>query len=470
MLKKIIFTLCALLCVVGAWAQGQRFVLDKVIAVVGNTPILYSEVKMNAEQLIERRRSEGYTSDKDPMIEVLENLMEQRLLAAQGRIDSVDVNVVAVNMQASEHINAMVEAAGGIAQLEREQNMKLFNLRENLRIKYEDQSFASGMRYSIIGDVTIVPGEVEKFYNNIPKEDLPLIGDQYSYAQITKMPSSIDEAKRRVKERLLEMRGRVVRGETRFSVLAQMYSVDPGSAYKGGEMTPQPSSAFVGPFADALESLKVGQVSEIVETEFGFHIIELIDKSGDLYHCRHILLRPTYTIEERNEPTEFLDSVLLEIKRDSISFEMAAKIHSDDKNSRMNGGIVSNHDLIQRYNINDPKMTVTKFLKEDFGTRGYKSIDDFTALSKLQVGEISAPFSTEDMVGNQLSKVVKLIEIIPSHPASLDLDYLKIEELALEDKKQKVLNEWLLDHIEGMYVFIDPEYRSDDFVNKAWLK
>ncbi len=396
--------------------------------------------------------------------------MEQRLLAAQGRIDSVDVNVIAINSQVSDHINAMVEAAGGIAQLERQQNIKLFNLRENLRVKYEEQAFASSKRYEITGDVTIVPGEVEKFYNNIPKEDIPLIGDQYSYAQITRLPSSIDEAKRRVKERLLEMRGRVIRGETRFSVLAQMYSVDPGSAYKGGEMPPQPSSAFVTPFADALEGLRAGQVSEIVETEFGFHIIELIDKQGDLYHCRHILLRPTYTIDELSEPTKFLDSLLVEIKRDSISFELAAKLHSDDKSSKMNGGIVSNYDLIQRRNINDPRYTVTKFLKEDFGARGYKSIDDFTALSRIKVGEVSTPFLTEDMLGNQLSKIVKLVDIIPAHSASLELDYLKIEEIALENKKQEVLDEWLIDHIEGMYVYIAPEYRSDEFVNKAWLK
>ncbi|MFI3292840.1 MAG: peptidylprolyl isomerase [Rikenellaceae bacterium] len=479
MLRKIIFTLCALICVVGTSTaqeqdqkqeQGQRYVLDKVIAVVGNSPILYSEVKMNAEQLIERRRSEGYTLDRDPMNEVLENLMEQRLLAAQARIDSVSINVIAVNSQVSDHVNAMVEAAGGIAAVEREQSMKLFNLRENLRVKYEEQAYASGMRYEIIGDVVIVPGEVEKYYNNIPKDELPLVGDQYTYAQITRLPTSIDEAKRRVKERLLEMRGRVIRGETRFSILAQMYSVDPGSAYKGGEMSPQPSSAFVAPFAEALEGLRPGQVSEIVETEFGFHIIELIDKSGDLYHCRHILLRPTYTTDELSEPTQFLDSILVEIKRDSLSFEMAAKLHSDDKSSKMNGGIVSNHDLLQRYNANDPKLTVTKFLKEDFGARGYKSIDDFTALSKLSVGEISAPFATEDMVGNQMSKIVKLVEIIPAHSVSLELDYLKIEELALEDKKKKVLKDWMTEYIERMYVFIEPEYRSNDFDNKAWLK
>ncbi|MFI3281971.1 MAG: peptidylprolyl isomerase [Rikenellaceae bacterium] len=469
MLKRVILPLLTLMCVVEGEAQ-QRVMLDKVVAVVGNSPILYSEVLMNAEQLVEKRRAEGYTSDRDPQNEVLESLMEQRLLANQARIDSLEVNLIAINSQVSDHVNAMVEQAGGIAALEASQNMKLFSIRENLRVKYEEQAYATAMRREIISELSVVPGEVEHYFNSMKKEDIPLIGDQYTYAQITKLPTSVEDAKRRVKERLLEMRGRVVRGETRFSVLAQMYSVDPGSAYKGGEMSAQPASAFVAPFAEALEGLIPGQVSEIVETEFGFHIIELIDNAGGMYHCRHILLRPTYTTDEIAEPTKFLDSILVEIKRDSITFETAAKLHSDDKASKMNGGVVSNHDLLQRYNVNDAKLTVTKFLKEDFGSRGYKSIDDFMALSKLQVGEISEPFATEDMVGNQQSKIVKLLNIIPAHPANLELDYLRIEELALDDKMERVFNEWLTKHVESMYVYITPELRSDDYNNKAWLK
>lgn len=235
-------------------------------------------------------------------------------------------------------------------------------------------------------------------------------------------------------------------------------------------MEPQPSSAFVDPFAEALEGLRAGQVSEIVETEFGFHIIELIDKSGDMYHCRHILLRPTYTTDEVYEPIKFLDSLAIEIKRDSISFEAAAKLYSDDVASKMNGGVVTNHDVLKRYNANDAKLTVTKFLKEDFGSRGYKSIDDFMALSKLNVGEVSKAYSTEDMVGNQLSKIVKLTAVIPSHAATLDQDYLKIEALALRDKQDRVFQAWLDKHIKSMYIRIAPEFRGGEFENEAWLK
>ncbi len=455
---------------VSSLAQPRRVILDKVVAVVGQSSILYSEVKVNADQLIATRREEGYTSDRDPMNEVLESLLEQKLLANQALIDSIEINDSYIASSVKEHLNSMVKQAGGIAELEKEQGMKLFSIRENLRSKYEEQSLASGMRREVTGGVTIVPSEVEKFYKGMKSEDIPMVGDQYTYAQITKFPKSIDEAKRRVKERLLDMRQRIITGEARFAVLAQMYSVDPGSAFRGGEMTPQPSSAFVGPFAEALEGLKVGQVSEIVETEFGFHILELLDKQGDLYHCRHILLRPSYTPEEISEPTKFLDSISKVIKQDSLTFEHAAKLFSDDADSKMNGGVVSNHDLLKRYQAFDAKLAVTKFLKEDFGARGYKSIDDYMALTKLKEGEVSRAFATEDMVGNQLSKVVKLIEIIPAHKANIDQDYLKIEALALEEKMKKVYDEWLRKHIMTMYVYISPEFRSEEFEHKAWLK
>lgn len=235
-------------------------------------------------------------------------------------------------------------------------------------------------------------------------------------------------------------------------------------------MEPQPSTAFVPAFAEALELLKPGQMSGVIETDFGFHIIELIDKRDNLYHCRHILLRPSYSAAELMEPINYLDSLVVEIRRDSITFESAAQLHSDDVSTKMNGGVVTNHDLLERYNAYDAKLTVTKFLKEDFGARGYKSLDDFTALSRLKAGEVSDAFTTEDMMGNQLSKIVKLIEIFPAHVASIDEDYIKLEEMALLDKQDKVLSEWLKRYISSAYVYIDPEFRDLEFEHEGWVK
>jgi peptidyl-prolyl cis-trans isomerase SurA len=322
----------------------------------------------------------------------------------------------------------------------------------------------------VVSRVTVVPGEVERFYNRIDKDSLPIIGEQYVYAQITKFPASLKEAQQRTKERLLDMRERVITGQTKFSVLARMYSVD-GSAIHGGEMEPMPAAYFVRPFAEALEKLKPGQVSEIVETEYGFHIIELIDKRGDLYHCRHIVLRPTFTRDELMEPAHQLDSIADLIRRDSITFEAAALAFSDDATSKYNGGIVSNSDVLERMGVYDgARLTATRFLKEDFSAQGGKSLDDYNALMRLRVGDVSSSFQTTDLMGNQMSKIVKLLEIIPAHTASLEDDYIRLEEMALAEKQNRVYQSWLTDKIMSMYVYIDPAFRSETFVNKNWIK
>jgi peptidyl-prolyl cis-trans isomerase SurA len=451
-------------------AQRRQVMLDKVVAVVGGSSILYSEVREYADALVTQQRQMGYTSDRDPMHEALEALLEQKLLYNQALLDSVEINKGDVTTRIEAYLQSLIEEAGGIQQLETLQHMPIFNYREMLRARYEEQAYAQAMQMELMGKVSIVPGEVERFYRNIDKDSLPMIGEQYVYAQITKFPASMQEAKQRTKERLLDMRQRIVTGQTKFSVLARMYSVD-GSAMYGGEMQPAPSSMYVRPFAEALEKLKPGQVSEIVETEFGFHIIELIDKRGELYHCRHILLRPTFTPDELMQPARELDSIARLIRADSMSFSDAALRFSDDASSKMNGGIVSNHDILARQGVYDgARQTATRFLKEDFGMDGGKALEDYNALMRLKVGEVSDSFQTMDYKGNYISKIVTLVEIIPPHTASLKDDYVRLEEMALAQKREKVFKEWLDKKIESMYIYIDPECRTWEFENKKWIK
>ena len=452
-------------------AQERRQVmLDKVVAVVGGSAILHSEILEYAEALTAQRRQMGYTSDRDIINESLEALMEQKLLYNQALIDSIEVNNGEIVTRIENYVQSLIAEEGGIAQLEAKEHMPIYTYREMLRQRYEEQAYAQAMKQSIVGKVVVVPGEVERFYNNVDKDSLPVIGEQYVYAHITKFPTSLKEAQQRTKERLLDMRERVITGKTKFSVLARMYSLD-GSAMYGGEMEPMPSSYYVRPFAEALEKLKPGQISEIVETEFGFHIIELIEKKGDVYRCRHILLRPTFTRDELMEPANQLDSKANLIRRDSISFESAALQFSDDATSKHNGGIVSNSDILARMGVYDgARMTATRFLKEDFSAQGGKSLDDYAALMRLKVGEISNSFQTTDLMGNQMSKIVKLVEIIPAHVASLGDDYIRLEEMALQQKQEKIYRTWLDDKIKSMYVYIDPAYRSDEFENKNWIK
>ena len=452
-------------------AQERRQVmLDKVVAVVGGSAILHSEILEYAEALTAQRRQMGYTSDRDIINESLEALMEQKLLYNQALIDSIEVNNGEIVTRIENYVQSLIAEEGGIAQLEAKEHMPIYTYREMLRQRYEEQAYAQAMKQSIVGKVVVVPGEVERFYNNVDKDSLPVIGEQYVYAHITKFPTSLKEAQQRTKERLLDMRERVITGKTKFSVLARMYSLD-GSAMYGGEMEPMPSSYYVRPFAEALEKLKPGQISEIVETEFGFHIIELIEKKGDVYRCRHILLRPTFTRDELMEPANQLDSIANLIRRDSISFESAALQFSDDATSKHNGGIVSNSDILARMGVYDgARMTATRFLKEDFSAQGGKSLDDYAALMRLKVGEISNSFQTTDLMGNQMSKIVKLVEIIPAHVASLGDDYIRLEEMALQQKQEKIYRTWLDDKIKSMYIYIDPAYRSDEFENKNWIK
>lgn len=474
MIRRVaIVALCAVMMIGASDAVAQerrQVMLDKVVAVVGGSSILHSEVTEYAEALVAERRQMGYTSDRDPRSEALEALLEQKLLYNQALIDSVEANTADLSGRIENYLQMLIAEEGGIAALEAKEHMPIFTYREMLRQQYEEQSYAQAMKSEVVSKVTVVPGEVERFYNNIDKDSLPIIGEQYVYAQITKFPASLKEAQQRTKERLLDMRERVITGQTKFSVLARMYSLD-GSARHGGEMEPMAASYFVRPFAEALEKLKPGQISEIVETEYGFHIIELIDKKGDLYHCRHIVLRPTFTRDELMQPAFQLDSIADLIRRDSLTFDEAALRFSDDATSKYNGGIVSNSDVLERMGVYDgARLTATRFLKEDFSAQGGKSLDDYNALMRLKVGEVSDSFQTSDLMGNQMSKIVKLVEIIPAHTASLKDDYIRLEEMALQKKQEAVYRKWLSEKIRSMYVYIDPEYRSDDFENKNWIK
>ncbi len=457
-----------MLLLLGGVQAQQQVMLDKVVAVVGGSSILHSDLREYAQQLVEQRRQQGYTTDRDPMNEALEALMMQKLLYNQAQIDSIEVDLTTIQARAEEQLQAMIEQTGSIRQIEELYHMPIYNIREELRRNMEEQAYAQGMQGDVTSRVTITPGEVERFFKGISRDSLPIIPEQYVYAQITKFPKSQVEAKRRTRERLLEMRSRIMAGEAKFETMARMYSVD-GSAMRGGEIEPTQLSGLFQPYADALAELKPGQISEVVETQAGFHIIQLIDRRGNLYHSRHILLRPSYTSDELGEPLRELDSIADRIRQDSITFEKAALLHSDDALTKMNGGLVTNHDILERAGAMDVNYTQTKFLKEDFAPNG-KPYVDFLALNRLKVGEVSNAYQAEDIMGNQLSKIVKLLEVIPAHKASLKDDYVRLEEMALMRKQEQAFKKWLDEKIDAMYVYIAPEFRAGEFENKKWVK
>lgn len=470
MLKKSILAMfvVAIATTAVAFADKRQVVLDRVVAVVGGSSILYSEVTNMAQQLVEQRRAEGYTTDRDPMNEGLEELMKQKLLYNQALIDSVVVGAEGrIESQVEDLMQNMIAEAGSVSNLEAKEHMPLFNYRDIVRQMVKEQVYAQEMRMNVVSNVVVTPGEVARYFKGLTDEEKPLVPEQFMYAHIVRFPASVDEAKRRTRERLLDMRERIISGKSNMSVLARTYSQDPGSAMKGGECPIGPLSGLTAPFANALAELKPGQISEVVETQYGFHIIELMDapKNG-MYHYRHILLKPIYTIEEELEPIQFLDSLSTVIKADSITFEAAALAHSQDDLTKMNGGLVTNHDLLMKYNYNNVKYTATKFRREDFSMRQ----QDYMNLISMKVGDVSPAFVATDINGDVISKIVKLLDIIPTHTASLEEDYLTIEEMALTDKKNKVFDKWLKEKIDGLYVYIDPDFRNGEFEYPNWVK
>lgn len=441
---------------------AQTIIADKVVAVVGNSAILYSEVVDFSKQIIQQQRERGYTSDRDPMSEALEGLLTQKLLYNQALIDSIEINNDAVVANVDSRVEAMIKQVGSISALEEAEGKPVYEIKSDMMRMMKEGQYAQMMQSTIMQSVTITPGEVENYYNSLRSDMLPIIPEQYVYAQITRFPTSTTQVKQRTRERLLEMRERIING-SRFDMLARMYSMDPGSALQGGEMDFITLAELEKPFADALSKLAPDQISGVVETAYGFHIIQLIEKRGEEYKCRHILLRPTFTDFELADDLKMLDSLRTEIIEQRITFEEAAIKHSDDKYSKQNGGLVTNHELLEVYGANDTSYSRTAFYKEDLGR-------DYTYMRGLKPGDISAPFQSSDMRGNTLTKMIKLIEIIPAHSASLANDYLQMEQIALQHKQQVEFEEWLNKKISAMYVRIDPSIDTSEFENKRWIK
>lgn len=456
---KTIAAACMLaLAAIGGHAQ-ERYTVDKVAAVVGNSAILYSELCEAADYLEQEQRAQGYTPDKDPMIQSLEFLLTQKVLYNQALIDSVQISMESVMARTDQYMSMMEEQAGSVAALEEQLGQPSFAIRQRMKERFEEQEYARAMRQEIDGKVTVTPGEVERFYRQHDKDEFPIVPQQYVYAQIVRFPTSSTAAKQRVREQLLDMRERIING-TRFDLLARMYSID-ATAMRGGDLGWMSLQAWVQPFADAVEKLQPGQISEVVETEFGFHIIELLEKKGDKYHARHIVLRPVYTPDELAADGRFLDSLAQQIRDGKITFEEAALQYSDDKYSRQNGGVVTNSEQLEQQGTGElPK---NKFMREELQ-------NDYPALSQLKVGEISPSFQSYDGYGNVLNKIVKLIAIIPAHTANLSEDYTEIESLALQAKREEEFQKWLNSKIDGLYVRIEPEFRDADFDNKNWVK
>lgn len=450
---KVVLAVAAVL-VTAAWSlRAQKYdgLIDKTVALVGNSMIQLSQVEGEVQMM----QFQGYVSDRNLRCEVLENMMVSKLFYTQAQLDSLSVNPDMVDASLNERVNNILSQLGGEEEVEKYFGKPLHRLRQEWREAFVEQNLAQEMQQEVAGKITeVTPKDVEQFYRRVPKDSLPVIPTQYQYSQIVLYPNT-ERAKLAVRERLLEFRQRILDGE-KFSLLATLYSEDPGSAMRGGELGMASKSIFWPAFSDAAMSLKEGQVSPIVETPDGFHLIQLIKKDGDMFNARHILIKPKYTIEDRDSAFIRLDSIRTVVEADSITFQQAARMFSEDPKSRTNGGLVA-----------DP-MSGAPFFEVD-----RLKPADYNVLKNMKEGEISEPFESVDdegRSGNTIYKIIRLEKIRPSHQATVEEDFNVLLDIATNQKRIKAIEDFIKDKQETTYIVIDPMFQNCDFRRDGWIK
>lgn len=428
--------------------KAQVKIVDQIVAVVGNNIIIQSDIENQFLQM----RSQGYSSRGDMKCEILEDLLIQKLMLNQAKVDSIEITDAQVEQTLNNQLQNFIDRIGSQEKLEAYYNKSLLEIKADFRDMIRNQLLTQEMQGIIAQDISATPSEIKDFYKSIPKDSLPLIPAQVKYKQLLRNPPFNKESKIIVRQKLLDLRKRIIEGED-FSTLAILYSEDPGSAQKGGELGFQGKSELVKEFADIAFSLRKGSVSPIVETKFGFHIIQLIDRQGEKINVRHILVKPKVTMDEIKQVFDFLDSLIVKINQDSISFELAVRLYSEDEDSRLNGGIMVN-----------PNTGDTKFQLDQLDQATARAIQD------LDQGSLSESFETQDMTGNRVFKVIKLSERIEPHKASLKLDYTILQSMTKNSKQQETFMAWIEEKQKITYIRIDKSYRSCQFNSKYWIK
>lgn len=431
------------------FAQKYQGVINKTVAVVGNEAITLA----NIEQEVRMATTQGISSDKSLRCEILETLMTNDLFLNQAKVDSLEVNLTSVEANLSNRIDQIRTALGGDDEVEAYFGKPMYKLRQEWRQQFQDQTLVQQEQANITGKVPeMTPLDVRNYIDTVNTEDLPVIPIKYQLSQISIYPDR-ETAKNAVREKLLSLRERIINGE-KFATLARIYSEDPGSARKGGELGMASRSIFWPAFSDAAMSLKPGIISQIVETPDGFHLIEVLEKSGDMFNARHILMRPEYTSEDQDKAFAVLDSIRTEILNDAITFNLAAQFYSEDAASRTNGGQMA-----------DPTTGSSYFEIDQLKPQDYVAIQD------LKEGEISEPIASldnEGRDGNLVYKIIKVDKIIPSHVATYENDFTQISEQVRAEKQAQAMDDFVDSKIKSTHIVIDQMFKDCPFVREGW--
>ncbi|MEI7499158.1 MAG: peptidylprolyl isomerase [Bacteroidota bacterium] len=444
----IILIFLIVLSAPATFAQLRRdSIIDGIVAIVGGNPILISDIENQYLQI----RSQGNIMGTAPKLkcQIFENLLFQKLLLHQAQVDSIKVTDEQVELEIDRRMRYFISQAGTPERLEEHFGKSLLEIKNELRDVIKESMLTEQEQQKISKDVTITPAEVKTFFRKLPKDSIPLINSEIEIGMIVRQPAIGDEEKQIVKDKLKGFKERFTKGDD-FSTLAVLYSEDPGSSKQGGELGMFKRGEMRPEFEAAAFKLKPGEVSDIVETEDGFHLIQMVERRGEYINVRHILIQPKVSPINLNKAKLSLDSVASQISQKKLTFDMAVIRYSDDP-SRISGGL-----MINQASGN------SKF------EAGQVDAKIFFVIDKLKVGEVSSPVLTNDR-GKQDYRIYYLKTRTNPHKANLEEDYARIQQIALEKKKMDVINEWITNKMNSTFIAIMDDFRNCTFQRK-WIK
>ena len=419
--------------------------IDGVMAIIGNEIILTSDIETQYQQYL----AQGYTNRGEIKCRIIEDLLYQSLLLNQAKIDSLEISEQEIDSELEKRIRYFIRQVGSKEKLEEFYGKSIIEIKSEFRDLINDQLLSQRMQGSITTEVKVTPSEVKSYFNRLPKDSLPMIEAEVEISQIVIKPEISNQEKDRIKNKLLSFKERITNGED-FKVLATLYSDDPGSAKSGGELGFVGRGDLVPAFEAAAYKLKGNEISKIIKSEFGYHIIQLIERRGEQINVRHILLKPKVSSTQLMETKEQIEKVAKQISDKEITFEKAVLDFSNDE-SKNNEGLLIN-----------PNSGSSMFIMKDLDPTLYFVIE------KIIQGEISAPIIMELEDGQKAYRIVKLRKKTIAHTANLIEDYDKIRNVALEEKKQQTINKWLEEKIAKTYIKLEAELQDCTFNNK-WI-
>ncbi len=448
----MVVSLTLVICQLSFSRAAAQSVIDEVVWVVGDEPILKSEIEVMRMQAA----IENYRWERDPDCAIPERLAVQKLFLHQAAIDSIEVKESEVSYQIEQRLEYMISQVGSKEKLEEYRKQTLTQIRAAMHDDLKNQLTIQRMREHLVKDVVVTPAEVRRYFKEMPADSIPFVSTEVEVQIITQTPAVSQTEINRVKDELRSFTERVNKGEASFQTLARLYSQDPGTARRGGELDYTGRATLDPAFAAVAFSMTdPKKISKIVESEFGYHIIQLVDKRGDKVKVRHILLKPEVGDSAITAALNRLDSVAMDIKAGKFTFEEAATYISDDKETRNNRGLMANR---------SDRGQTSKFQLQDLPAEVAKVVDT------MKVGQISQPFTMINERGKSVCVLAKLKNRVEGHKATITEDFQVMKDLVLAKRREEVIHKWVEKKIKDTYVRIGDKYKNCDFEYKGWVR